>query len=211
MQVVGITRDVKHYGLDQEMRPCVWVPFRQQWQRTMSIALRSTIDPHALASAARDAQRQIDPDLAMFNIRTMSERLDRSLWARSAYSWLFGAFAAIAILLAAAGVYGVTSYAVSQRSREIGIRMALGARPGQVMGGVLASGMALVSAGVVLGLAGAFLTTRLLESLLFGVSTHDPLTYACVVAGVAAVGLMANFIPAQRASRVDPMRILRFE
>jgi predicted permease len=211
MQVVGITRDVKHYGLDQEMRPCVWVPFRQRWQRAMSVALRSAMDPHPLTNAAREVQRQIDPDLAMFNVRTMSERLDRSLWARRAYSWLFGAFAAIAILLAAAGVYGVTSYAVSQRAREIGIRMALGARPGQVMSGVLASGMALVSGGVALGLAGAYLTTRFLESLLFGVSTHDPLTYACVVAGVATVGLMANFIPAQRASRVDPMRILRFE
>jgi predicted permease len=211
MQVIGITRDVKHYGLDREMRPSVWVPFRQQSQRAMSIALRSAINPHSLANAAREVQRQIDPDLAMFNIRTMSERLDRSLWARRAYSWLFGAFAAVAILLAAAGVYGVTSYAVSQRSREIGIRMALGARPTQVMSGVLLNGMALVSAGVVLGLIGALLTTRLLESLLFGVSTHEPVTYACVIAGLAVVGLLANFIPAQRASRVDPMRILRFE
>ena len=211
MQVVGIIRDVKHYGLDQEMRPSVFLPYRQMPTSAMSIALRTAIDPHALASAAREAQRQIDPDLAMFNIRTMTERLDRSLWSRRAYSWLFSAFAAIAILLAAAGVYGVTSYAVSQRSREIGIRMALGARPGQVMRGVLASGMVLVSAGVALGLAGALLTVRLLESLLFGVSTYNPLTYACVIAGVAAVGLIANFIPAQRASRVDPMRILRFE
>ncbi len=211
MQVIGITRDVKHYGLDQEMRPSVWVPYRQSPTSVMSIALRTAIDPHALTGAAREALRQIDPDLAMFNIRTMSERLDRSLWARRAYSWLFGAFAAIAILLAAAGVYGVTSYAVSQRTREIGIRIALGARPGQVLRGVLTSGMALVSAGVALGLTGAFFAVRLLETLLFGVSTRDPVTYACVAGGVAAVGLIANFIPARRAATVDPMQILRFE
>lgn len=211
MQVVGITRDMKHYGLDQEMRPCVWMPYPQQPQEAMSIALRTAIDPHALTSAARDTLRQIDPDLAMFNIRTMTERLDQSLWARRAYSWLFGAFAAIAILLAAAGLYGVTSYAVSQRSREIGIRIALGARPGQVLRGVLANGMVLVFAGVVIGLTGAFFATRLLQSLLFGVSTRDPLIYAGVVLGVAAIGLIANLIPAQRAATVDPMRILRFE
>ncbi len=209
--VTGITHDVRHYGLDQEVRPSVWVPYNAMPQPAMSIALRTATDPHYLTRAVREAQRQIDPELAMFNIRTMSERLDRSLWSRRAYSWLFSAFAVTAILLAAAGVYGVTSYAVSQRSREIGIRMALGARPGQVMRGVLASGMALVSAGVALGLAGAFLTTRLLESLLFGVSTHDPLTYAGAIAAVAAVGLMANLVPAQRASRVDPMKILRSE
>ncbi len=209
--VTGIAHDVRHYGLDQEVRPSVWVPYNAMPQTAMSIALRTATDPHSLTRAVREVQRQIDPELAMFNIRTMTERLDRSLRARRAYSWLLGAFAAIAILLAAAGVYGVTSYAVSQRSREIGIRMALGARPGQVMSGVLAGGMALVSAGVALGLAGAFLTTRWLESLLFGVSTHDPLTYGAAIAAVAAAGLMANWIPAQRASRVDPMKILRFE
>jgi ABC-type antimicrobial peptide transport system permease subunit len=141
----------------------------------------------------------------------MTERLDRFLWARRAYSWLFGVFAMIATLLAAAGVYGIVSYAVSQRRQEIGIRMALGALPGQVLGLVLRGGMTLVSIGVAAGLAGALGVTGLLRTLLFGVSAHDPVIYATVVLGVLGVGLLASFVPARRAARVDPMRALHFE
>jgi putative ABC transport system permease protein len=147
----------------------------------------------------------------MFDIRTMTERLDQSLWARRAYSWLFGAFALVALILAAAGIYGVISYAVSQRTQEIGIRMALGAQPAQVLREVLASGMLLVSAGVALGLAGALAAVRLLQTLLFGVSSRDPIIYAAVMLGVVIVGLLANFVPARRAASVDPLRALRFE
>jgi putative ABC transport system permease protein len=141
----------------------------------------------------------------------MTERLERSLWARRAYSWLFGAFALVALLLAAAGIYGVISYAVSQRTQEIGIRMALGAQPRQVFGEVLASGMLLVSAGVVIGLAGALAVVRLLQTLLFGVSSRDPIVYAAVMLGVVLVGLVANFVPARRAASVDRLRVLRYE
>jgi len=130
---------------------------------------------------------------------------------RRAYSWLFGVFAMIAIMLAAAGVYGIISHAVSQRTQEIGIRMAMGARPGQVLGQVVRGGMTLVSIGVTAGLAGALWVTRLLRTLLFGVSSHDPVIYAAVVLGVLGVGLLANFVPTRRAARVDPMRALHFE
>ena len=211
MQVVGVVKDTKHYGLDQEMRPSVMMPFRQAPRQSMHIVMRTASDPSALIAPARDILRQIDPDLPMFDIRTFAERVDRSLATRRAYSWLFGAFAATAIILAAAGIYGVVSYAVSQRTREIGIRMALGARPQQVMRGVLGSGMILVAIGLVVGVGGALACGRLMTNLLFGVSTTDVLTYGAVIAGVIAVGLLANFVPARRAAAVDPIRALRFE
>jgi len=212
MTIIGVTRDTKHYGLDQEMRPSVTFSEREipDWD-SMSIVLRSAINPQLLVAPARDVLRQIDPDLPMYEVHTMTEALDRSLWARRAYSWLFGAFAMVAMVLAAAGVYGVVSFAVSQRTHEIGIRMALGARPQQVLREVLASGMTLVFIGTALGLAGALLMARFLETLLFGVSSRDPLIYAAVILGVAGVGLAANFVPARRAATVDPMRALRSE
>ena len=153
----------------------------------------------------------MDPDIPMYDVRTMTERLDRSLWARRAYSWLFAAFAAIALLLAAAGIYGVVSYAVSQRTQEIGIRMALGAQPGQVLREVLGSGMVLVSIGVVFGPCGAFWAVRLLQSLLFGVSSQRP-DYLCSRSTRRGCGgSLANFVPARRAASIDPMRALHFE
>jgi putative ABC transport system permease protein len=131
-------------------------------------------------------------------------RLSEHLWPR-----LF--VAVVALLLAAAGIYGVVSYAVSQRTHEIGIRMALGARPEQVLRQVLAGGMMLLGIGAAVGLAGALLTARFLQTLLFGVSGRDPLIYGAVILGVACVGLVANFVPARRAAAVDPMRALRSE
>ena len=210
-EVVGITRDEKHYGLEQEMKPGVFLSLRVNPVNWMNIVLRGSIDPQLLIPPSREILREMDPEIAMYEVRTMTERLDRSLWARRAYSWLFAAFAGIALLLAAAGIYGVVSYAVSQRTQEIGIRMALGAQPGQVLLEVLGSGMVLVSVGVVLGLAAAFWAVRLLQSLLFGVSSRDPVIYAAVVVGVAALGLLANFVPARRAASIDPMRALHFE
>jgi len=211
VEVVGVTRDEKHYGLDQEMKPSVFLPFRGTPQDSMSIVLRSSIDPQMLIAPSREIVRQMDAGLPMFDVRTMTDRVNKSLWARRAYSWLFGAFALIAVVLAAAGIYGVVSYAVSQRTQEIGIRMALGAQPGQVLRHTLAGGMLLVSAGVVLGLAGALGAVRLLQSLLFGVSSKEPTVYGAVILGVVLIGLLANAIPARRAASVDPMRALRFE
>ena len=211
IEVVGLKRDEKHYGLEEEMKPGVFLPLRGVPVNWMNIVLRGSIAPQLLIPPAREILREKDSDIPMYQVRTMTERLDESLWARRAYSWLFAAFAAIALLLAAAGIYGVVSYAVSQRTQEIGIRMALGAQPGQVLREVLGSGMVLVSIGVVFGLAAAFWAVRLLQSLLFGVSSRDPIIYAAVVLGVAAVGLAANFVPARRAASIDPMRALHFE
>jgi putative ABC transport system permease protein len=211
IEVVGLTRDEKHYGLDQEMKPCVFLPLRGVPRNSMDLVLRSSIDPQMLIAPARELLRQMDPDLPMFDVRTMTERLDQSLWARRLHSLLFGAFAVVALLLVAAGIYGVVSYAVSQRTQEIGIRMALGAQPSQVLREVLASGMLLVSIGVVMGLIGALAAARLLQTLLFGVGSHDPIIYGAVIVGVVWVGLLANFLPARRAASVDPLRALRFE
>jgi putative ABC transport system permease protein len=144
-------------------------------------------------------------------LEELDAQMQHSLWERRAYSWLFAAFAAVAILLAAAGIYGVISFGVSRRTREIGIRMALGAHPSQVMRTVLAGGMTLVGIGAAAGLIASQFSARLLQSLLFGVSAHDVGAYAAVVVGIAAVGFLANYIPARRASRVDPTTALRFE
>jgi putative ABC transport system permease protein len=211
IEVVGVTRDTKHYGLDQEMKPCVFRPFGQFPSSSMAIVLFTAGDPETVVAPARQILAQLDPDLPMFGVRTMAAQLKHSLWERRAYSWLFAAFAAVAILLAAAGIYGVISFGVSRRTREIGIHMALGARPAQVMRTVLASGMTVVGIGAIAGLIASQFTARLLQSLLFGVSAHDVAAYAAVVAGVAAIGFLANYIPARRASRVDPTNALRFE
>src|SRR5262249_13080432 len=152
------------------------------------LVARTTGDPAALVSAIRETTRQLDPDLPIYDVRTMSERVNRSLWTRRVYSWLFAVFAGIAVLLAAAGIYGVISFGVSQRTREIGIRMALGARPGQVMATVLKTGMLLVATGMILGLVASQLTSRMIESLLFGVSPHAIATYIAVIAAIALVG-----------------------
>jgi len=160
---------------------------------------------------AREALRQVDPAMAIYDVHTMQEMLDRSLWTRRTYSWLFGVFDAVALLMAVAGIYGVVSFAVAQRTREIGIRMALGAEPGQVVGQVLREGMVLVASGVALGLVGAWYATRLMGTLLAGVSPHDPWAYMAVVATLGAAALVANFVPARRAALADPMVALRGE
>ncbi len=195
------------------MRPSIFLPYARtiatvdrpdaRALRDMTIVLRSVAEPTGLVNAAPDITRKLDPDAPMFRIATMTEQLDRALWTRRAYSWLFGAFAMIAILLAAAGVYGLVSYVVSQRTRENGIRMALGARPGDVLRQVTLSGMTL-TIGAAAGLTGALLVARLLRTLLFGVSAYDPIVYEAMAAGALGVGLIATLVPARRAARVIP-------
>jgi predicted permease len=220
-QVIGLLRDARQDGLDQDVKASVFLPHpttlfkadRNDYRslRLMTIVLRGSGDPNTLVGPAREIVRRLDAGVPIYAVQTMTERLDRSLWARRAYSWLFGAFAGIAVLLAAAGVYSMVSYAVSQRTQEIGIRVALGAQPTQVLRQVMLGGMTLVSIGVGVGLLGAFWATALLGKLLFGISSRDPFTYVSVVIGLIGVGLLANFVPARRAAAVDPMRALHFE
>jgi predicted permease len=209
--VVGVARDIQHYGLEREMRPGVYLPFAVQPQATMTLVLQTALDPLTLVDAARAVLREMDPEVAMYSIHTMEQRLRESLWLRRAYSWLFGVFSAVALVLAVGGIYGVVSYTVGQRTREIGIRIALGAERRQIQGLVLRHGMRMAGLGLVLGLAGAWFASHWLESLLFGVSARDVRTYAAVAAGLAAVALLANLLPATRAARVDPTTALRYE
>ena len=210
--VVGVLRNEKHYGLDGEDRPTVYTPQLQMpWPMSLDVIIRAQSNPDLLIAPTRRILERIDPDLPMYHVRTMTSEIDRALWARRAVSWLFGIFAAVALVLAAAGIYGVISYAVSQRTREIGVRMALGASPREVLATVLRSGMALVALGITIGLGLTIAAAGLLQDVLFGVSPRDPLVYAAILVAVGAVGLLANAVPARRAATVDPLRALRSE
>jgi putative ABC transport system permease protein len=173
--------------------------------------LRTAFDPAAVVRRARTRLKQIDPQLILENVSTMSQRMSDTVAQPRFYAAMLGAFAFVALALAAVGLYGVISYAVSQRVREIGIRMALGAAPGDIIGLVAGQGMAFTTAGIAAGLAGAFALTRYLESMLFGLSPFDPTTVAGVSMLLAAVAALAIYIPARRATRVDPMVALRYE
>jgi putative ABC transport system permease protein len=211
MEVVGVAGDVRQLSLEEGARMFVYEPYPRLPVPYLSVALRGAIDPRGLVAPARAAVRALDPDLPLFDVMSMDERVSRSLWARRAYSWLIGSFAAVALVLAAAGLYGVLSYSVSQRTREIAIRVALGARRGQIAATVLGHGMRLVAAGCALGLGAALIAGGLLRSLLFGVSPRDPATLAAALLVVVSTALAANLVPARRAAGVDPNSVLRSE
>jgi putative ABC transport system permease protein len=206
--VVGVVADVKHYGLERDVRPGVYLPLRTVLS-TMSLAVKTAGDPAALIPAARSIVREMDPELPIYNARTMTERMRLSLTLRAAYSWMLAVFAGIAVVLALGGSYGVTSYLVSQRSRELGIRVALGARSSDISRAVLKGAVAIVGTGAAVGLIGAMAAGRFLSSLLFGVPPYDAPILAIALAALGASGFLANWLPARRASRVDPMVSLR--
>ena len=211
LTVTGVVRDVRQDGLAQPIAPAVYVPNTLLNHSGMVVVMRSTISPGLLVTSAREITRQMDPGLTMFDVQTMQERLDRSLWERRAYSWLFAVFAGIALVMAIAGIYGVISYAVTQRTREIGIRVALGAEPRQVLGLVVREGMLLAVSGIAIGSIIAFASTRALASILAGVNPRDPWALGGVAIILGAAALAANLIPARRAAKVDPVQALRFE
>jgi predicted permease len=209
--VVGVVEDVKHYGLEEPMRPGVYLPVRQVPSGTMTVAIRTKGDPRAFTATARAAVRELDPGLAMYRIRTMEDALARSLLQRQLYSWLIGVFAALALVLALGGAYGVTTYLVSQRTREIGIRVALGARTADIARAVLRGALVVIGAGVAAGAAGAVAGARFMGDLLFGVPPHDPIVLGAAAALLLAFAAGANWLPARRAAKLDPMRSLRAE
>lgn len=211
LTVIGVARDEKHYGFDQPMRPGVFLPYHFSPSRHMTVVVRGHSDPQALLPTIRSLIQKTDPDLPIFQVRTMSERVQSSMWLRRSYSWLFGFFAAVALTLALAGVYGVISYAVSQRTNEIGIRMALGAQRSDVLRLVLRHGLMLAAVGTAMGLAGAFALSHSMRTLLFGVSAVEPVTFLAVPSLLLTVTLMACLLPARKATRVDPIVALRYE
>jgi putative ABC transport system permease protein len=211
MTVIGVTRDVKHYGVDKEMRPGVYQPLVQNPLARFRVALRTRGDASSIVSAARIATAEIDVELPIYNVDTMAEQLNESLWTRRATSWLIAVFSMVALLLAVAGIYGVISYSVSQRTQEISIRMAMGAQKQQVLNQVVRQGMLLVALGVVLGIGMSVAGAGLVSGILVGVSATDPTVYGAVTVLLVAVAALANYLPARRAAAVDPMKALRGE
>jgi putative ABC transport system permease protein len=210
-EIVGVVSDVKFFGLSVDSRPSMYFPHAQNPARGMSVVVRTQGDPLTLAAAIRSDVSKLDPDLAVSNVMTIEQLVGTSLAEPRFVLLLLGAFAAVAMLLSAIGVYGVVSYSVTQRSHEIGVRMALGARVSDVVKLVVGQGMTLVLGGVGLGLVGAFAMSRVMESLLFGVSATDVTTFASTALLLAAVALGASLVPARRAAKLDPMESLRCE
>jgi predicted permease len=212
--IVGVVKDVRERGYEPELKPGVYSPYPQgpdTWAQTESIVVRGAVDPVALAGAVRQVIAAIDPEQPVSAIRTMDEILDRTVADRTQQLTLLGAFAALALLLASIGLYGVLSYAVTQRSREIGLRIALGATARGVVGMVVGRGLALTGVGLGIGLAAAAGATRAMKSMLYGVQAIDPSTFAAVSALLCGIAGLACWLPARRAARVDPIVVLRDE
>jgi putative ABC transport system permease protein len=209
--IVGVVRDTKRQGIDQPVRIESWMPLAQMPSGSMDVVLRTTGAPLALSNAVREAVWSLDRDLPIPGIQTIEQILSERVAQRRLNMLLLGLFAMVALILAAVGIYGVMNYAVTQRTNEIGVRIALGAQSGDVIGLVLKQGMALTLVGVAIGLIATFAMTRLMTSLLFGVSATDPITFAAIAALLIGVALLACWIPARRATKVDPMVALRYE
>jgi putative ABC transport system permease protein len=210
-EIVGIVGDVKHESLDSNTPAEMYAPYAQDSGNRTLVAVLRTNDPKPMAAMIRDVFKAADPDQPVFNVRTMDDRLVASIRPQRFTMILLGIFAAIAMILAAVGIYGVMSYSVSQRTHEIGIRMALGAQSGKVLKLIIGQGMSLAIVGVILGIIGAFGLKSVMEGLLFGVSGTDRATFIGLSLLLSLVALLANYIPARRATRVDPMIAMRYE
>jgi predicted lysophospholipase L1 biosynthesis ABC-type transport system permease subunit len=215
--VVGVVADVAHTGVVDAVKPRWYLPHQQfhlstGWApRRQTVVLKTEGDPARVLDPVRRALMEMDPRLALAEVQTMEAVVRGAIAGPRLSSWLLLGFSALALLLAAVGLYGVMAASVSQRRRELGIRLALGARPLQAFGLVLRQGARIVGLGLLVGVPGALLATRLFESLLFGIGPRDPLTFAVVPVLLAAVGFLAAYLPARRAARVDPRTVLQEE
>jgi len=210
-EVVGVVGDVKYAGLDKETKPEMYAPFAQKSWPFLRVVVRAKVDPANLAAAIRSEVQSIDKEQPVDKITTMRSVVNSSIRPRRFYMQLLGSFAGMAFILASIGIYGLVSYSVAQRTHEIGIRMALGAKRSDVLRLVVTEGLGLTVVGLVLGLAGAFASTRVLRNLLFEVGPTDPFTFIAVSLSLLVVALLACYIPARRATKVDPLVALRYE
>jgi predicted lysophospholipase L1 biosynthesis ABC-type transport system permease subunit len=209
--IVGVTRDEKQNRLDEEVRPAVYASHRQDATLGMAIVVRSATSPAELLPAIRSELRRMDPGVGMFDVRSLHEVVLESIARQRFTTWIVGIFAALALTIAAVGVYGVVSYSVSGRIREIGVRMALGASRRNVSGLVLRETFVLLGLGLTTGLVLCVSATRAIRTLLFDTAATDPLTYAGVVAVLSIAGVVASYVPLRRALAVDPNVALRYE
>jgi len=209
--IAGVVGVVKQYGLDADQKIVVYFSHDQDPDRNLYLAVRTSSDPAALSAAAIREIHAVDPNAVVYDVRTMQDRLNASLARQRFSTSMLGAFAAFALLLASVGIYGVMSYMVSQSTHDIGVRVALGAQPSNILGLVVRQGMELAVIGIVAGLIGAVIVTRAMASLLYGITATDAATFAGVAVALGLVALAAILVPARRAIGVDPMVALREE
>jgi ABC-type antimicrobial peptide transport system permease subunit len=209
MQVVGVAKDSKYESVREAPKPFFYVPLRQNFARGAGLYIRTPLSPETMSTALAREVHAMDPDLALYEVITLQEQLDRSTSPQKVAVTLVGVLGGLALLLAAIGLYGVMSYAVSQSSRELGLRMALGANASNLLRLVMSRGLALTAGGVLLGAAAAFALTRLLGNLLYKVSPRDPLAFGSALVVMTIASLAACILPAWRATRTDPARVLR--
>jgi putative ABC transport system permease protein len=209
--IVGVTADIKHKQLSSDPDLQGFMPYRQGGWNATAIVVRTVGEPTKATGTVLSALKQGDPLLPAYRVLSMDANIERSYWQQALYGKMFGAFAAIALVLAAVGVYGVISYAVSQRTQEIGVRVALGAQRADVMRLIVGHGALLGGIGIAIGLVGALAVTRFLRTMLFGVSPFDPMSFVGVSVMLTGIALLASYIPARRAARVDPVEALRYD
>lgn len=215
LDIVGVVNDVRTFGLREEIRPMAYLPLGTPVTSvtldTMNLMIRSAAAPASLAPALRPALEPVDASLPLTRIRTMDDIVSTSLAQASFTMTLLAIAAVVALVLGVVGLYGVISYVVSQRTQEIGVRLALGARPADVRSMVLRQGLSVALVGIVVGLALAAAVTRVMSSLLFEISTRDPVTFAAVAFVLIGVSALATYLPARKASAIDPLEALRQE
>jgi predicted permease len=211
LEVVGVASDIRNSDADQPPEPHLYLPYSQNPERSMALLLRADGDPLALAPSVTAAIRTLDPSLPIDDVRTMEQVVVDDLAGNFAVIGLMSYFTLVALGLAAAGIGAVASHTVSERSREIGIRMAIGAKAGEILAMVVRQGMLPVAVGLVFGLSASLALSRVMTSMVYGVSPTDPATYVLMTSVLAAVAFIASFVPALRAARTDPVSVLRAE
>jgi predicted permease len=211
LEVVGVARDGKYRSLGETPQPYIYQPVLQSYDPKMTLVVRTTGDPRSIVTSVREQIGALDANLPTAEVKTLREQVDLSLFPSRVAAWTLGGFGVLALLLAAIGIYGVVSYSVAQRTREIGLRRALGAKESDVLRLVLGEGSFVILIGLALGLLLAFAATRMIAGFLYGVAPTDPLTFVMVPLLLGLIAVVACYLPARRATKVDPMVALRYE